>query len=219
MIVVALCAFASGSPSPVDASHSVPSPPWYWDLGNDGDADAAVPVDAAGSGWTSLALDRLHGAIDEWASGTDFDPYYVGSGSQKVYRDGTEPCEDGTGFEPEDFMVTCTYSTFRTTYWDISGSDTYAQTDAHLPSPMVRFWYGAAHSSSETDVDFQGTATHELGHWVLLGDLGPVLYGTSCNYGTGMYTMCGELTSNFDEESWRQRSLTSDDINAANAVY
>jgi hypothetical protein len=60
MIVVALCAFASGSPSPVDASHSVPSPPWYWDLGNDGDADAAVPVDAAGSGWTSLALDRLH---------------------------------------------------------------------------------------------------------------------------------------------------------------
>ncbi len=30
--------------------------------------------------------------------------------------------------------------------------------------------------------------THELGHWVLLTDV----YGTGCNYGTSMYTMCGQ---------------------------
>ena len=37
--------------------------------------------------------------------------------------------------------------------------------------------------------------------------------------GTGMYTMCGNLTNDFWNESYRARSLTSDDINAANVPY
>jgi hypothetical protein len=61
--------------------------------------------------------------------------------------------------------------------------------------------------------------TYELGHWIRLVDLGPT-YGLDCNYGTGIYTMCGELPDpGFDDDSWRQRSLTTDDISAANVIY
>lgn len=61
--------------------------------------------------------------------------------------------------------------------------------------------------------------THEIGHWILLDDLGPS-YGLDCNYGTGIYTMCGELNDpGYNLESYRQRSLTTDDISGANLIY
>lgn len=61
---------------PAAATHSLPQPwLWYWDTNNDGYADPAVSVDAAGGGWTSLALSRLSGGIGEWAGDTRFDPF------------------------------------------------------------------------------------------------------------------------------------------------
>jgi len=204
-------------PQPTYATaNSIPNPKWFWDLGNNGTPDADVPVSPAGAGWSSLALSRLQDAIGEWSSNTSFQPYYASSGYYHVYRDGTAP--DG-GFGPCDVMVTVTWYDFRGTYYDIHRTHTYAQSDADLPGTMARFWYGTSHSGLSTDVDSQGVLTHELGHWVLLNDLGPS-YGTDCNYGTGMYTMCGELRDpGFDDDSWRQRSLTTNDIDSANAVY
>lgn len=200
--------------APVAATHSVPSPKlWFWDLGNDGDPDGSPGVDAAGSGWTSLALDRLNGAINQWEANTSFNPHYVSSGYHKAYRDGTQPwC--GYFYET-DIMVTCTDYTERSTYFDIESADTFAQTDANLPSGINRFWYGSAQSPYAGDVDFQGVMTHELGHWIRLVDL----YSSDCNYGSGMYTMCGAVTNNFEVETWRMRTLTTDDMNAANTVY
>lgn len=62
--------------------------------------------------------------------------------------------------------------------------------------------------------------THELGHWVFLLDV----YGSGtsgCNYGTSMYTMCGEpqSSSTIDDDTWRLRGLTTHDITATNANY
>lgn len=87
-------------------------------------------------------------------------------------------------------------------------------TDANLPQGN-RYWYGSTHSGLSTDVDFQGVLTHELGHWVLLDDLG----AANCNVGDSIYTMCGALGADYDDNSWRYRSLTTDDINAANIPY
>ncbi len=199
------------------SANSVPNPKWFWDLGNNGTPDANVAVSPDGAGWTSAALGRLEDAIAEWSSKTSFQPYYASSGYYHVYRDGTAP--PARGFFPDDVMVTSTWADFRGTYWDIYRSHTYAKTDLDLPYPMNRFWDGSSHSGLSTDVDFQGVLTHELGHWVLLDDLGPS-YGTDCNYGAGMYTMCGELRDpGFDDDSWRQRTLTTNDIDSANAVY
>lgn len=213
-LIFAAALFGLAGPQPASATpNSVPSPKWFWDLGNNGTPDPSVPVSPAGSGWSPLALSRLQGAIDEWSTSTAFQPFYTSSGYYHVYRDGTAPTG---GFGAYDVMVTQVWYDFRSTYYDIYRSHTYAQTDADLPGSMNRFWYGASHSSYTTDVDFQGVLTHEIGHWVLLNDL----YGTSCNYGTGIYTMCGELRDpGFDDDSWRQRSLTTNDIDSANAVY
>ena len=59
--------------------------------------------------------------------------------------------------------------------------------------------------------------THELGHWVYLKDV----FGSDCNFGTGMYTMCGapqDITT-IDDDTWRLRGLTTHDITATNLGY
>ena len=227
--VVILSLLASVVPiSTVQATHSVPQPYiWFWDLGNDGTPDGAPAVDAAGSGWTTGAVDRLKGAIGAWANGTSFNPHYVDPGSFKVYRDGTGPACNSGVFNPGDYAGTCVYATLRHLpgappdeyYHDISSAATYAQTDANLPGSVVRYWYGSGQSPYSGDLDFQGIMTHELGHWIRLADLGPD-YGLDCNYGSGIYTMCGELQDpGYHDQSYWQRTLTSDDVNAANVVY
>lgn len=148
------------------------------------------------------------------------------SGDYDVYRDGTPPTECG-GFTVDDFAVTCIGITLRHLpgappdefYQDISYTATYFKTDAGLPGSIVRYWYGSAQSTGSTDLDFQGVMTHELGHWISLRDFGPD-YGLDCNYGAGIYTMCGQLhIPGQNLESFRQRSLTTDDISAANVTY
>lgn len=214
----------SGWITPAYATHSVPQPYlWYWDLGNDGDADGNPAVDAAGGGWTTLALARLQGAITEWETDTSFNPHYVASGNFQVYRDGTPPCGPGGFFDPGDVMVTCYDADLKPVpnappgeyYWDIFTADTYAQTDAGLSGLFDRFWYGSGQSPYSGDADFQGIMTHELGHWVLLDDE----YGSNCNFGTGVYTMCGEPGPSPELQTYRMRTLTSDDIAAANVPY
>lgn len=87
---------------------------------------------------------------------------------------------------------------------------------AILSSPYF-WWYGSAHSADEYSVDFGGVITHEIGRWIDLIDV----YGSGCNYGTGMYTMCGapQSSTTIDDDTWRQRTLTTHDITAANTLY
>lgn len=95
----------------VQANHSLPDPwLWYWDLGNDGTPDGTPSVDAAGNGWTTAAVDRLTGAISEWAGKTSFDPHYVSTGNFKVYRDGTVTCRP---LQPGELALTCVGHTLR----------------------------------------------------------------------------------------------------------
>jgi hypothetical protein len=61
VVIIAVMGLA-GAPA-AHANHSIPQPyVWFWDLGNNFTPDASVSVDAQGSGWTTLALDRLKGA-------------------------------------------------------------------------------------------------------------------------------------------------------------
>lgn len=86
------------------------------------------------------------------------------------------------------------------------------------PTPGIyQWWYGSSHTGDELKLDFRGVVTHELGHWVYLDDV----FDSGCNYGVDMYTMCGEPdnSTTVDDDSWRMRSLTTHDINAANINY
>ncbi len=76
------------------------------------------------------------------------------------------------------------------------------------------WWYGSTHTGSENVADFQGVATHEIGHWARLGHVPD----GSCSGGTAIETMC-QFVYDLDDDSWRWRSLTSDDVSAVNHIY
>jgi hypothetical protein len=224
---VFLCGMALLLPGPAAASHSYPQPyPWYWDVGNDGTPDASVGVDADGGGWTQSKLDRLTAATNDWAAATSFEPFRVVSGPNKFFVDGSQDTAYcGTYPAQDEYLgATCVHKSARTlpgqpgeTYFDISQTHTTMSTD---PPLNWAWWYESTHSGSETSVDFQGVVMHEMGHWLKLVDV----YGdtpSGCNFGTGMYTMCGEPQSDTtaDDDTWRLRGLTTDDISAANLLY
>ncbi len=199
----------------------MPTPPAYWDLGNDGDPDAtAATIDADGSGWTTTKLDRLNGAVDEWYSETQWKPSRVVSGYSKVFLDGT--LDPDCAYPAQYWAVTCVHFTRRgsgsAAYDDISRAHVTFATAADMSWYGFEWWYGSTHDVPSNGIDFQGVATHELGHYgALLNDLDP----PDCNYGTGMYTMCGFTGSIYGDrdDSWRYRTLTSTDIAAMNLVY
>jgi len=208
-----------GVAGPVRANHMLSNPPMIWDADNNGIADTTGPkIDADGGGWNQTKLDRLNEATDEWNTDTQFNPTReFGTGPNKVYIDGT--FDGACGTPPSGALaVTCVHYTNKTTqggftYRDISQAITGF---AILGSPFF-WWYGLAHSGDENSVDFGGVITHEIGHWVHLIDV----YGSGCNYGTSMYTMCGapQNGSTIDDDTWRQRGLTTHDITAANTLY
>ena len=215
-------------PSPVAASHSYPQPyPVYWDVGNDGTPDASVGVDADGGGWTQAKLDRLTAATNEWAAATSFEPFRVVTGANKFFVDGTQDTSYCSYPAQDEYLgATCVHKSARTlpgqpgeTYFDISQTHTTMSTNP--PSNWV-WWYGSSHSGSESSIDFQGVVMHELGHWLFLRDV--YNDGTTppgCNFGTGMYTMCGQPQNGTtaDDDTWRLRGLTTDDVSAANLLY
>jgi hypothetical protein len=63
--------------------------------------------------------------------------------------------------------------------------------------------------------DFQGVATHEIGHWLRLVDVQGSDPG--CIHNNQRDTMCGTFYSEAD--SFFARTLTADDISSANTVY
>lgn len=202
------------------ATHQLPNPPFFWDTNNDSVADPnAATIDADGAGWTQPKLDRLTEATDDWDNSTQWNPSRVVTGANNVYIDGTV---DTCGINKDlQYAVTCVHYTNRETstgqlFKDISLVNTTFNNELTRISSAFFWWYGSAHSSDTNSVDFGGISSHEIGHWVFLNDLS----GAACNYGPSMYTMCGIYPiATADDDTWRTRNVTTDDINAVNIVY
>ena len=92
-------------------------------------------------------------------------------------------------------------------YLQIIDADTYFNTGT--------FTYSFSSSGPPAGtVDFQGIATHEMGHWVLLNDLSDA---DACIHNNQRDTMCGDFYSEAD--TFFARTLTADDKTSANTVY
>jgi hypothetical protein len=183
-------------PASAQASHSVPSPKWWWDHDNDGvvdPADRAPGLCKAGT-WTSAQSARITEAIATWNAGTDFKPALVGCGRNQIYV-------DGTGSFAGEWGYTDVWYTIRATYVDIH------ETDVFLNSNVGWYWLADPQPPlAQNMVSGKGVLTHELGHVILLKDL-------SCSPGA---TMCGTASA---FETKFLSTLTADDVAAANAVY
>lgn len=199
--------------SPARATHSVPSPLWWWDNDNDGIRDVqegARSFQKVGSSWTLAKENRAYEAAWAWRGSTTWAPS-VTSGTQvaTIRVDGVPPCGS---WEPEDLALTCVrYSLksdrFGEPYYDIYDADIGFKLDG------ISWNYGSGQPMGNQH-DFRGVLTHELGHGVLLRDL----YGSECGPApTDPHTMCGAVGPGIT--TYNQRSLTSDDIAAANFVY
>lgn len=196
------------------ATHSTTSPRTFWDANDDWTPDdAIVLVDADGTGWQQTKLDRLNGAVNDWKNNTDFDPGRAVTGNYDFYVDGTQP-SCGT-FTVDDLMITC--QTVQERYnvgssgihhYRIVNKDTYTNVVAW------NWWFGLTHTAEENRPDFQGAATHEIGHWARLLHVP----AAQCSAGTAIETMCATVFD-VDDDSWRMRGLTADDIAGANLYY
>jgi hypothetical protein len=230
-VISALCAVLVSAP--VTGTHSVPAHPRsYWDHDNNGTPDPnntsfrPARVLSSSDDWSSYNITVLENVITEWRVETAWHPQtyssIAGSGCYSsltchgVFVDASTPCPGaGISWQPQSLGVNCRKVVLRTTvndvqYWDIEDSDVYIWLD----SPFVTWSWAAYHPGQSFVYDVWGILTHEIGHAVHLKDL----YGSNCNYGTGMYTMCGEMRNGFPD-SWRARYLEPDDINGASVVY
>ena len=188
---------------PALASHSVPPTPVYWDCNNDLVADdGCVRIYKAGAGWGGAFDSRFQDSANQWINSTRWDPITSSTG-QPVYKDDRTACGfSWTYLDANGVLgVNC-----RSTTWNTEG-DFYkiGSTKTYL-NPYLNWWTSITEPPSDR-ADFQGTLTHEIGHMIFLDDL-------EC---APSHTMCGEPVSAYDV--YQQRTLTTDDINAANAVY
>lgn len=192
-----------GSLSAVSATHSVPSPLYFWDSNNNGTPDTTALFATASGTWTTLQMTQLDAAAAQWRGNTSFDIQDNGVPSNhNVYVDGrTGPC---LGSWPVGtFAVTCRNVQPRFDYYRIVDDDTYFNTTA----PNHPTWnFSSAQILNAADL--RGFLTHELGHWVRLVDL------SQC--GNPIATMCGFFTN---PQSFDARTLSADDVAAANTVY
>ncbi len=222
MALASTSAVVAASTRPqAEASHdlatlSVPSPRWFWDSNNDGTPDdSGVSIDATGGGWTSTKLDRLNAAAATWKNNTDFDPGRDTNSTHEFYVDGSVPwCE--TSWDPNVLQETC--QTWQTHYYQQDPTEVHyyriLDKDTYTNTGDWSWWYGSTHTGAENVADWQGVATHEIGHWVRLQHV-PL---ASCAPGVDIETMC-QTVRDVDDDTWRFRSLTSDDITSANTVY
>lgn len=197
--------------NPVGATHSVPSPRWFYDDDNDAIAeatDADPRFQKLGTGWTAAQTSRYQEALAYWQSATDFNPVYATSAVNGLYMDGRDPAQCGYTWAdiPTAIGINCKNFSVKATYVDISQSWIYMNNDA--------FVFSAAYGAPQVgEYDLRGLMEHELGHSIRLVDLS----GSNCPPGP---SMCGSITpSNAAAQTYALRSLTSDDINAANLVY
>jgi len=209
------------------ATHSLPATPSYIDADNDGHPDAATILRTAGNNslWTSAREDRVTHAASQWRAYSQFDPSvnltaapadcYDSWTCHGVWIDGQVP----DPFEPTDLAINFRKLILRetgplgneTVYWDIEDWDIFFNTS--IPG-HPQWTYALNHPGDSNVFDFQGVLTHELGHSIHLKDLSG---GQECNFGPGMYTMCGSV--NGYPDSYRMRTITNDDISGANFVY
>jgi hypothetical protein len=206
------------------ATHMVPTPlKYYWDPDNNGAPGPEPVLDPSGGFWESLRYARLDGALAEWRTETQFDPTRSTSSSVKVYVDGRlGPCiSDWTPSGGTIIAVVCrdqvagiNPSTGFQTYWKITDLDLFFNMEV-ADSP--NWWIGSTLTTDPGRLDFQGVATHEIGHMIRLID---VYDSTSCTRtAADQMTMCGEIRADGRLDTWRSRSLHTHDISSANAVY
>jgi hypothetical protein len=222
IVVIAGLTLAASLVGAVSAlgSHSVgPHPRTWFDHNNDLIADAGVNVRPAGSAnWTSGRKSRLAEAVNEWDGDTSWHPIehttvepdscYADDSCHGVWLDGDDPA-GLFNFNPPRYPA---YNIRQVLLRDMPGNDFYDIEDWDIffnPSDFS-FTYTVGGSTDPDVFDFRGVLTHELGHSLFLIDL------VSCSAGAAVETMCGSgngLTTN------HLRSLTTDDINAANILY
>ena len=209
-----LIGFAAAAPSSALATHSIRTPPRWWDQDNDGVVDASdgnVVFFKAGTGWGPDGQGndwgaRLDEALGVWRNGTDYDPVSGSPTVNVIYVNGQ--VANGGSFSPGPVAITHTYKINRGTYEDIYDTDISFNTNAFL------FWTQpgtpSVGCSSLGCYSGRGVLVHELGHTAGLKDL----YDANCPPGP---TMCGTADTTTDSD--RLFSLTTDDINAADSLY
>jgi hypothetical protein len=216
-VAVALCVAILASPvvvdAPVRATHSVPSPLWWWDNDNDGIRDVEEgqrSFQKVGTGWTLAKENHAYEAAWAWRGSTTWQPTVTSATQVATIRvDGVHPCGS---WQPGDLAVTCRLATPK---YDRFGERYYDIYDADIGFNLGGIsWNYESGQPGPGQFDFRGVLTHELGHAVRLRDL----YGSACGADpTDPHTMCGEVPPGIT--TYNQRSLTSDDIDAANFVY
>lgn len=208
-----LVGFAAAAPRDALASHSIPSPRWWWDHNDNfvvDSTDGEPGYKKSGTGWGPDAQGndfgaRFNEAIAVWKNNTDFDPKVVTTGVNDAWVDGRYigggPWPDGVFAQMERFAHN------RGTFFDLYEQNLYVNTVDFLwwrqpgaPSASCSSWCFSA----------RGLFVHELGHGVRLVDLS----GANCPPGP---TMCVSVSNPVDMDKYF--SLATDDINGANAVY
>lgn len=201
--------------APVAASHSLPSPPTFWDQDFNGQADEPNPYRFGGSQWSDKRENRAREAMKAWRDETDFRARIDvdALNAEYIYIDGRVPeCDSGWG---SGLARTCVYTSIWSDHKRIHGANIYFNTNEY------DWHYSLDGTPVQGDWDFRGILTHELGHSVRLRDLSPGEYDGSyaeCDPGAlDVETMCGAILHFSD--SFRRRSLELDDRIGANSVY
>ena len=218
VLLMALLVF----PSEVGATHSLPSPLYFWDGNDNGTPSGEPDFDSQGPYWSSDHLARRDAALLEWSSSTEYDPGHVADGPHNIFVDGRLPNPDNHPNCLSDWTgllaITCRivqprYNSTYGAYYRITDQDIFFNMER---SGAPDWWVGSSVPPQSDRFDFGGVLTHELGHTVRLTHVPE--NGTNCPYtSSGFITMCPSVSGNND--SYWARSLHSDDIAGANYVY
>ncbi len=220
LTVAALAVLApSGRSELVYAGHSAEAPYFYWDTNLDGfpDPNQTFYADSDfGGNWTSTQVFRFADAATEWRGDTSYNPTGTIATSSCItrcaYLSSTSRCPLPTGYR----AATCKQSTYYPANY-FPGAPAHhrlTRTWINFNTSGFKFHYGTGAPPDSSYSDFQGVATHEVGHTVWLVDLGT---DEGCDYSSAsLWTMC---TGGSNSTTYRRRSLESDDVSAANEVY
>ncbi len=97
------------APTLTAASHSVPWWPFYWDVDNDGiaeAADSAPTFQKLGNLWSAQKESRLDSALGTWRNNTDFNPAKAATSVNSVRIDGAVPYCVGS-WSPSTVALNC----------------------------------------------------------------------------------------------------------------
>jgi hypothetical protein len=205
----------------VNASHSSDNLR-YWDENNNNlpDSDGAVFY-AKGSVWTTAMVDRLSDAAFEWYLDTLWNPVAIRWTSSVTETNRfiyylAPPGRSGCTFSTERAVTCIQIKGSGTNPFEIDLLETAFNSD--------KSWsFSSSNLTGSGYLDFQGIATHELGHGGGLYDLCFYIPGECddqelpyCQDTTDIFTMC---SGGSRVHSWNKRSLTAEDVASANELY